>query len=86
MKRFCAEFIQSGTNDRMTVSADTLEELDTLLYGRSYTAKRSSVRIYEHPDVKPRVDFNTKVALGSQKKHQENMQVTLTRAPWEEGK
>ena len=37
------------------------------------------------PSVKPhpRVDFNTKVALGSQKKHQENMKVTLDRAPWE---
>jgi hypothetical protein len=30
-----------------------------------------------------RVDFNMKVALGSQKKHQENMKVTLDRAPWE---
>lgn len=40
------------------------------------------------PPVKPhpRVDFNTKVALGSQKKHQQNMKVTLNRAPWEEGK
>jgi hypothetical protein len=37
------------------------------------------------PPVKsrPRVDFNTKVALGSQKKHQEKMKVTLDRAPWE---
>ena len=83
MKRYCAEFIQTGTNDRMTVNADTLEELDTLLYGRAYPAKRSSVKIYERPATARRVDFNTKVALGSQKKHQENMQVTLTRAPWE---
>ena len=96
MKRFCAEFIQSGTNERLSVNADTLEELDTLLYGRPYPAKRSSVMIYERPETvanafppikpHPRVDFNTKVALGSQKKHQENMQVTLNRAPWEEGK
>lgn len=83
MKRFCAEFIQTGTNDRMTVNADTLEELDTLLYGRPYPAKRSSVKIYERSAAARRVDFNTKVALGSQKKNQENMQVTLTRAPWE---
>jgi hypothetical protein len=83
MKRFCAEFIQTGTNDRMTVNADTLEELNTLLYGRAYPAKRSSVKIYERSAVARRVDFNTKVALGSQKKHQENMQVTLNRAPWE---
>lgn len=83
MKRFCAEFIQTGTNDRMTVNADTLEELNTLLYGRPYPAKRNSVKIYERTDVKPRVDFNMKVALGSAKKHQENMKVTLDRAPWE---
>jgi len=83
MKRYCAEFIQTGTNERMTVNADTLEELDTLLYGRAYPAKRSSVKIYERPVAARRVDFNTKVALGSQKKNQENMQVTLTRAPWE---
>ena len=83
MKRFCAEFIQSGTNDRMTVNADTLEELNTLLYGRPYPAKRNSVKIFERTNVKPRVDFNMKVAIGSQKKHQENMKVTLDRAPWE---
>ena len=83
MKRFCAEFIQTGTNDRMTVNADTLEELNTLLYGRPYPAKRSSVKIYERPAAARRVDFNMKVALGSQKKHQENMKVTLDRAPWE---
>jgi hypothetical protein len=86
MKRFCAEFIQSGTNERMTVNADTLEELDTLLYGRPYPAKRSSVKIYERSAAARRVDFNTKVALGSAKKHQQNMKVTLDRAPWEEGK
>jgi hypothetical protein len=67
----------------MTVNDDTLEELDTLLYGRADTAKRSSVKIYERSAVARRVDFNTKVALGSQKKHQENMKVTLDRAPWE---
>ena len=83
MKRYCAEFIQTGTNERMTVNADTLEELNTLLYGRAYPAKRSSVKTYERPAAARRVDFNTKVALGSQKKNQENMQVTLTRAPWE---
>lgn len=94
MKRFFAEFIQSGTNERLSVNADTLEELNTLLYGRPYPAKRSSVRIYERPETvanafppiqpHPRVDYNTKVALGSQKKQQEKMKVTMDRAPWEE--
>ena len=55
MKRFCAEFIQSGTNERLSVNADTLEELDTLLYGRPYPAKRSSVKIYERSAVARRV-------------------------------
>jgi len=83
MKRYCAEFIQSGTNERMMVNADTLEELNTMIYGRAYAAKHNSVKIYERKAAKRRMHPNTKVALGTQKKYQEKMQVTLDPAPWE---
>ena len=83
MKRYSAEFIEAGTNERMIVSADSLEELNTMIYGRAYGAKHNSVKIYERKAAKQRVHPNTKVALGTQKRYQQKMKVTLDPAPWE---
>jgi hypothetical protein len=38
-----AHFKQTGTNDSVTVSAKTSEELETLIYGRAYGPKFNSV-------------------------------------------
>ena len=46
MKKYVAYYIQSGTNERLSAQADSLEELKTMIYGQAYGPKYGSVTYY----------------------------------------
>lgn len=41
---WAAHFVQSGTNERGYVTAPTLADLDTKLFGQAYPARRDTVQ------------------------------------------
>ncbi len=47
MKKYVAYYVQSGTNERLSAEADSLEELETMIYGQAYGPKYGSVTYYE---------------------------------------
>lgn len=46
MKKYVAYYVQSGTNERLSAEADSLEELKTMIYGQAYGPKYGSVTYY----------------------------------------
>lgn len=43
-RRWAAHAIEVGTHERLYFTADTKEQLDTLLFGRAYPASRATVQ------------------------------------------
>ena len=50
MKKYVAYYIQSGTNERLSAEADSLEELKTMIYGQAYGPKYGSVTYYKRKE------------------------------------
>ena len=52
MNKYGAYYTQSGTNYKLSVWADTMEELEVKLWGQAYTPKRESIQYVVHNEVK----------------------------------
>ena len=50
MKKYVAYYVQSGTNERLSAEADSLEELKTMIYGQAYGPKYGSVKYYQREE------------------------------------
>lgn len=50
VKRFHARAVQAGTGNSLYCEADTMAELQVMLYGSAYPAERASVQTYDNTD------------------------------------
>jgi len=50
LKRFHCRAVQAGTGSDLYYEADTMEELQVMLYGSAYPAERASVQTYDNSD------------------------------------
>ena len=50
LKRFHARAMQAGTGSSLYYEADTMEELQVMLYGSAYPAERASVQTYDNSE------------------------------------
>ena len=50
LKRFHASAVQAGTGNSLYYEADTMQELQVMLYGSAYPAERASVQTYDNTD------------------------------------
>ena len=48
LKRFHCRAMQAGTGNSLYYEADTMEELQVMLYGSAYPAERASVQTYDN--------------------------------------
>ena len=48
LKRFHCRAVQAGTGNSLYYEADTMEELQVMLYGSAYPAERASVQTYDN--------------------------------------
>ena len=49
--KYHAHFVQTGTNERLTLTADSPEALETMIYGLAYGPKFNSVTYWStHPE------------------------------------
>ncbi len=50
LKRFHCRAVQAGTGNSLYYEADTMEELQVMLYGSAYPAERASVQTYDNSE------------------------------------
>lgn len=50
LKRFHCRAMQAGTGNSLYYEADTMEELQVMLYGSAYPAERASVQTYDNSE------------------------------------
>ena len=62
LKRYHARGVQAGTGNSLYYEADTMAELQVMLYGSAYPAERASVQTYDNTDRIRRQQLSADVA------------------------